>query len=122
MEGGDVLEYLFYNTIGSIIVSIIGSYRKIGGGKAFLISFILNSIIGFVIVILSKSLKDSEDEKQIQEESINLQREAIEEQRKMNQKTDASNMTEQLERLAKLKKEGILNEEEFQKAKKKLID
>jgi len=44
----------------SIIVGQLGKSRKIGFGKAFFISFFLSPLIGFLVLLASKSLSESE--------------------------------------------------------------
>lgn len=90
----------------SLVVGAMGSGRNIGFWGAFLLSLILSPLIGFIIVIFSSSKAIQEDVREIKNS--------------MSQRTNHSQVQE-LERLARLKTEGHLSEEEYQSLKRKLL-
>ena len=87
----------------SFIAGMIARDRRIGFGTVFLVSLLLSSIVGFVIALTSKSLKD------------------VEETKKMQEIVYTTSVAEQLLKLNELRKEGILTDEEFQAQKAKLL-
>ncbi len=108
---------IFWWIILSIVIGIIGSYRKIGGFWAFVISILLSPIIGFIVVLFSKSKKQEEYEKKLLEVQIEQKDKMEEIKANFNKKS----IPDELDRIKKMKDAGQLTEEEYQKAKEKII-
>lgn len=108
---------IFWWLVLSIVIGIIGSYRKIGGFWSFLISILLSPIVGFIVVLFSKSKKQEEYEKKL----LGVQREQRDELEEIKQNISKKSIPDELERIKKMKDEGLLSEEEYQKAKEKII-
>lgn len=107
----------------SIVVGLIGSGKQIGGIPAFLISLILSPLVGFIIVLFSKSTVDVKREKEL----LETQKKQAELLEKIEQKAQPAeggtklDIAAELEKLVSMKKENLLTEDEFQQAKKKLL-
>lgn len=81
----------------------------------FVISILLSPLVGFIFVLISKSKSEIAKEEKI----LNVQLEQKELLEKLNEKKDIST---QLNDLVTLKEKGILTEEEYLKAKAKLLE
>ena len=108
---------IFWWLVLSIVIGIIGSYRKIGGFWAFVISILLSPVIGLIVVLFSKSKKEEEYEQKL----LKVQREQRDELEEIKQNISKKSIPDELERIKKMKDEGLLSEEEYQKAKEKII-
>lgn len=95
-----------------LIVTALGSKRKIGGGLAFLWSVLLSPIIALAIVLFSDK---KETEKQIVYVNSN---EKPKEKSKDELRTE---LLMQLEKLSSLKEKGIVNDDVFEKEKAKIL-
>ena len=108
--------------IFSFVAGIIGSGRKIGFWGAFLLSIILSPLIGLIFALVSKSNEKEEYEKEMLE-TQKSQQEALDRlsQEKQNS-TSFLSITNELEKLAKLKNDNLISDEEYQKLKDKLLE
>src|SRR4051812_15007150 len=98
----------------SLLVGAFGSSRKIGFWGAFIVSLLLSPLGGLIVSLISISKAELQRE------------EALKHQQDLNQKlTEMQNqhipITDQLEKLSKLKNDGVINEEEYQKLKNKIV-
>lgn len=101
----------------SLLIGIVGDDRKIGFWGAFLISVILSPLVGLIITMFSKTIK----QQKIDDEILRNQ---IEQTRLLAEKTvnKSISITDELEKLVSLKEKGALSEDEFQQAKQHLIN
>jgi hypothetical protein len=105
----------------SFVVGFVGTGRKIGFWGAFFLSLILSPVLGLIITLTSKD----ESTEQYKTEMLNLQRKQQEDINKLkNQGTSTvtPTVTEELIKLAELKYDGVITEEEFQMYKKRLLE
>jgi phosphate/sulfate permease len=103
--------------IFSLIVGAIGSNRKIGFWGAFFLSLILSPVIGLIIALVSKD-KDDEEYKQ---KLLHTQQRQQETLSNLESSVNKRSLSEELEKIKKMKDEGLLSDEEFQKAKEKIL-
>ena len=103
--------------IFSIIVGALGSGRKIGFAGAFFLSLLLSPVIGLIITLFSK---DKEDEK-YKQEVLTTQKQQQETLSKIQDNAKTTSISDELNKLKEMKDNGLLNKEEFQKAKEKLL-
>ena len=103
--------------IFSIIVGALGSGRKIGFAGAFFLSLLLSPVIGLIITLFSK---DKEDEK-YKQEVLSTQKQQQETLSEIKQNAKPVSISEELNKLKELKGKGLLSEDEFQKAKDKIL-
>lgn len=101
----------------SVLVGTLGSDRKIGFWGSFLLSIILSPVIALFITLFSKSLT----QQRIDDEMLQNQKEQT---RLLAEKSDINlvSIADEIEKLISLKDKGLLTEEEFQKAKQRLIN
>lgn len=99
------------------IVGFIGSDRKIGFWGALFCSLLLSPVIGLIITLLSKTKKDE----QYQEKMLELQKKQQKTLNNLQQSANVRSILKELEDLKKLKDEGILDENEFNKLKQKAL-
>ena len=99
----------FWWIVLSIVIGIIGSYKKIGGFWAFVLSIVLSPIVGLIVVLFSKSKRDEEYEKKL----LNVQREQRDALDEIKETMGKKSVADELERIKKMKDEGFLSEEEF---------
>jgi len=120
--------YLFGWVILSFFVAVIGSERNIGYWGAFFLSLFLSPLIGFIFVAFSANKNDEDfkvqllqtqyDLQKMQEKSLEVLNNTPPLQTSMpNQPTLAA----ELEALFKLLEQKIITEEDFVKAKEKLL-
>jgi hypothetical protein len=103
------------------IVAHVGKGREIGHKKALWISLLLSPIVGIIITLVSKDLKAVEYEQQVLQ-TQQKQAEALQKIQSNNSgMSNQNSVSEELERLSKLKEAGHLTDEEYQKAKNKVI-
>lgn len=108
--------------IFSLIVGLIGTDRKIGFFGAFLVSLILSPVIGLIITLVSKDLKDEKYKQNILK-AQKSQQEALEKLSNSKSKDSSKiSILDELERLKKLKDENLISESEFQTLKDKIIN
>ena len=100
---------------GALIVGMLGSDRTSGFWGSFLISLLLSPIVGIIIVFLSQRKSTIHHQQQM----MNYQHQQSQALHNIASKKDFS---AELERLAKLKADGVLSEEEFNKLKAKLLE
>lgn len=106
------MEYIIVWLVFCCLVGAMGSGRSIGFTASFFISLLLSPLIGFIIVLFSKTETQEKLEKVI-----------IKQSEQNNVKTDNStSITDELEKLVSLKEKGALSEDEFQQAKQHLIN
>jgi len=103
--------------IFSIVVAALGSKRKIGFAGAFFLSLLLSPLIGLIITLTSKSIETEKYETEILE-TQKKQQETLENISKNN----LLNIADDLKKIKELLDSGVINQEEFDKMKKRLID
>jgi len=108
---------LFAWIIFSVIVGAIGSNRQIGFFGAFFLSLILSPVIGLIITLVSKD-KDDEEYKQ---KLLDTQKKQQETLSNLETNVNKRSLSEELEKIKKMKEEGLLSDEEFQRAKEKIL-
>jgi signal recognition particle receptor subunit beta len=107
---------IFFTWIAlSFVVGFVGSSRKIGFGGAFIAALLLSPIVGYIIAFQSK---DVEDEK-YKESILDTQKRQEEALSKINK---GDSLADQLEKLMSMKERKLLSDEEFDLAKKKLLN
>ncbi len=109
---GGIISWLIF----SILVGIIGSNRKIGFFGAFFLSVLLSPLIGLIFTLISKSLSEEKHEKEVMDIQKN--------QNKLLGNIDkgvASSITDDLIKTNELFEKGIIDKEEFEKIKAKLL-
>lgn len=99
-----------------LIIGSIGSKRKIGFGKAFLLSLLLSPLLGLIIVLSSKTNEQLEYEEKLLKTN-QQQQQVIEKFLEKNKGQE-----DDLLRLKQLYESGIINSEEFEKLKNKIIN
>lgn len=107
-----IISWLFFSTL----VGLIGINRKIGFGGAFFLSLLLSPLIGLVFALVSKSLSEEKHENEV----IALQQK----QNKLLSNIDkgsASSITDDLIKINELYEKGVIDKDEFEKIKAKLI-
>lgn len=104
--------------IGCLIVGAIGSNRKIGFFMSFLFSLLLSPIIGLIITLFSESNSSIEMRKQ----SLELQQQQNHLLSQIRNDSNSKDFLSELEKLNNLKESGAITEEEFIKAKQRLLD
>lgn len=104
---------LFGWFVGTIIVAVMGSGRKIGVMGALLLSLLLSPLIGLIITLSSKRNSDVARENEASEQA-RRQTEALESMK-------SGNVAEQLKQLAEMRDSGVISEEDFIAAKGKLL-
>jgi cell shape-determining protein MreC len=108
--------------IFSVVVGLMGRKRKIGFWWAFLLSFLLSPILGLTVVLYSQNKKD-EAYKGKKLQSQRRQQEALNLLVELKQSDSSKNsVANELEKLKKLRDEGVITEAEFEKLKNKLIN
>lgn len=111
------MEIVIFWIILSLFVGALGSSRNIGFAGAFFLSLLLSPVIGFIITIVSK---DKEEEKRKAEMLINQQQQTQVLQQTLS-KGNQQNLTDELERISKLKEQGHITADEYQKLKNNII-
>lgn len=103
----------------SLVVGYIGGDRKIGFFGAFFLSLLLSPIIGLIITLLSKD----EAEEARKAKMLQLQEEQHKTLSKISaaEKNNTTSVADELLKLQKLKENGIVSEEEFEKLRRKVI-
>lgn len=115
------MGFFFGWIVFSFVVGFVGTGRKIGFWGAFFLSLLLSPLLGLIITLVSKD----ESTEEYKTEMLNLQRKQQEDINKLKTQgsyTSAPSVTEELIKLAELKYDGVITEEEFQMYKKKLLD
>lgn len=111
------MEILIVWIIFSFVVGAIGNNRKIGFAGAFFVSLILSPLIGLIITLVSKD----KNEEEYQKEVLATQKKQQETLTKIQSEKKSTSISEELNKLREMKDNGTLTEEEFQKAKEKLL-
>ncbi len=107
--------------IFSFVIGFIGSGRKIGFAGAFFLSLLLSPLIGLIITLVSKDKDAEQYQKQVLETQQQQAKALKSIQGQQSITTGQKSVTEQLESLQKMKETGHLTDEEYQKAKNKVI-
>jgi len=106
----------------SFVVGLVGANRRIGFWSALFLSLFLSPLIGFVLTIMSKDLKDEAYKTQLlntqQNQQYALQRLS---EAKQNESSVRS-IADEIEKLKNLRDQNLITEEEFQKLKDQLIN
>lgn len=111
-----LITFLFFYLIVCAAVGWIAENRTIGFLKAFIISFLTTPIIGWIVAIMHP-LKPTPA--QIMQQHLQKQKEAkIQE---MLLKNNSVSVADELSKLQKMKDEGHITEEEFIKAKARIL-
>ena len=108
--------------IFSVVVGLMGRKRRVGCWWAFLLSVLLSPILGLTVVLYSQNKKD-EAYKGKKLQSQRRQQEALNLLVELKQSDSSKNsVANELEKLKKLRDEGVITEAEFEKLKNKLIN
>lgn len=99
------------------IVGIVGKDRKIGLVNSFLLAFFLTPIIALIIVLNSKTESQIKNEEN-KDQMINKLQESVSDKEIVMH----NSISIELEKLAELKSKGVINEEEFEIIKTKIIN
>jgi hypothetical protein len=93
-----------------VLLGNAGKKRKIGWTNAFILSLLLSPIIGLIIVLLSDKLEPTYYRPSPQNTTLHFE-------------NDSSKLSvaDELLKLKKLLDEGVINQDEYEKQKKKLI-
>jgi hypothetical protein len=97
----------------SVIVSLIGGSRKIGSGGALLLSILLSPLIGLIITLASPSLSSIEQNEKL-----------LNEQKRMNDLISAklaNPKSEELKVIQRMRMNGTLSEDEYEKLRIKIV-
>jgi len=108
------MVFFFFWVFCAVIVGLIGSNRTIGFWATFLLSILLSPVIALIIALCYQSKSSA----YYQQQMLIQQQQATQAIQNLHQKDPT---TTEIERLAKLKADGVISEEEFQKLKAKLI-
>lgn len=111
------MEIVLLWIVFALLIGFLGNGRKIGFAGAFFFSLLLSPVIGLIITLCSK---DKEDEK-YKEEMLQTQQRQQESLSSLQQATVVNSVTGELERLKKLKDDGVLSDNEFDTLKKKAL-
>lgn len=103
--------------IFSLVVGAIGASRKIGFWGAFLLSLLLSPLIGLIITLVSKSHEDEAYKQSV----LNTQKKQEESLNRISS-TSSISISDELNKLKKLREEDSITEEEFQKLRSKIIN
>jgi len=103
--------------IFSFVVGIIGKSRNIGFVGAFIVSLLLSPLLGIIITAFSKSNEDIEKDKIRQEEQDQARRLLLN-----LHKPQQLTIADELESINKLKRDGLISEEEYIKLRSKLME
>ena len=119
--------YIFF----CFVVAIIGKSRSIGFAGGLFWSFFTTPVIGLVITLLSKNLVEEqrkEKEEEYKKELLFTQKKQQESLSRMANTPSGStanapsgSIVEEIEKLGAMKDKGLLTDEEFSKAKEKLL-
>jgi len=101
----------------SVIIGVVGSNRKIGFAGAFFLSLLLSPFIGLIITLVSKSKSDIE----YQEQLLRTQKQQQESLEKISSQKTISDVTSELKKIKELLDSGVINQEEFDNMKNRLI-
>jgi len=100
-----------------VAIGKLGEKRKIGFTATFTLSLLLSPLIGLLAALLSKDLaKEQREQKMLQTQEAMLSN--------MTKGTGANggaSVSEEIKRLQTMKEEGLLTEEEYALAKKKVL-
>ena len=99
----------------AVIVGAIGADRKIGFLKAFFASLFLSPLIGFIVVFSSTKLSTEKHEKEV----LDVQKQVLEKVQPVQVQTGVAS---ELEKIIKMKEDGLITEEEYLKLKDKIIN
>ena len=110
---------IFMWIVFSFIVGAIGAGRNIGFLGSFVLSIFLSPLIGLIITLVSES-KTSYNHRMQMIRKQNETNQAIKNMQSAPVKT--ASLTDELEKLSKLKEQNLISEEDFNKAKAKLLD
>lgn len=111
------IVYLMIWVVVSVIVGVISADKKIGFLGGFMLSIVLSPLIGFIVVLLSKSLEQENREKELLESNKEQTRLLAEKS-----ENNTISIADEIEKLISLKDKGLLTEEEFQQTKQRLIN
>lgn len=110
-----ILGWIF----GSVIVGFFGIGRKIGFAGAFLFSLLLSPVVGLIITLFSKT----EDADKYEAEILETQRQQAQTLKEIKESAAApANISDELKKIAELKEQGVISEDEFDRLKAKIIE
>ena len=111
------MELIFIWIIFSFIVGAIGNERSIGFAGAFFLSLFFSPIIGLIVALTSKSKKDEK----YKDEMLATQKKQQAMLSKL-EKGKSVSIIGELEKLTNMKEKGLITDDEFQKAKEKILN
>lgn len=98
-------------------VGMLSQTKTLGFAGGFLISILLSPLIGFVVYAVSMDKADKIRQIEMQQQQYMMQRQMQAQQ----QATPKVSTADELSKLAKLKEDGMITEEEYQSGKKKVL-
>lgn len=107
----------------TVIVTFIGSDRKIGAGAAFLISLLLSPLIGIIVVAMSPTLESERHKNQM----LKTQAELLEATKALANKpihegTDQQMNVDNMQQFQKMYELGLITEAEYNERRQKLLN
>ncbi|MDY0144191.1 MAG: SHOCT domain-containing protein [Candidatus Izemoplasmatales bacterium] len=109
---GAILGWIIF----SIVIGALGSKRKIGFAGAFFLSLILSPLIGLIITLTSKLIETEKYETEI----LETQKKQLKMLENISQH-NVSYIADDLKKIKELVDSGVINHEEFNKMKNRLI-
>lgn len=100
--------------LGCVIAGLFGIGKNIGFLGTFFLSLLLSPIIGALVAVFQKSKTDILAEEKQQESLYNIE--------KSIKRHSNVSVTNELKNLIELKNKGLLTDDEFKKAKNKVLN
>lgn len=113
MAGGIIIWIIL-----AFVIGLLGNNRRIGFAGAFFLSLLLSPLIGLIITLCSKDKEDEAYKAQV----LETQKQQQETLKKVQDTVAVGTVTNELERLKKLKDDGVLSDDEFNTLKKKALE
>lgn len=102
----------------AFVIGLLGNNRRIGFAGSFFLSLLLSPLIGLIITLCSKDKEDEAYKAQV----LETQKQQQETLKKVQDTVAVGTVTNELERLKKLKDDGVLSDDEFNTLKKKALE
>lgn len=105
------MEFLIAYSIFCLLVGWLGSSTTLGFGSAFLLSIILTPVTGFIVCLFYPGKEHRDQKIKLQQQNNDLIRQAL----------SNKSVADELLKLQSLRESGVINEEEFQIQKSKIL-